>query len=712
MYSKAIIIFFINFCLGCQSNSQEFIVFQKDKIVPEVYISDTAYNSIALDFCDLFEKATGVKPHIVSTKPSGNNVLVIIGKDENLKIPDGFSIVQRKNTVSIAGTDEVNALYGVRYFFSRYADGNQFANDAKKSTTEILKIPSGLHYIKQYVFEYREPYFPNNQKKEFRLWNGTHNIDDSWALWGHNIHKFIQVNDQMKAVIDGRPNDEQYCFSSPELEEALTIAIREHSNENIKASKIMLMPNDNFRVCGCKRCEAIGNKKSNASPAVFTLLNKLALKFPKYQFFNTAYNTTISPPLFKLAANAGVMISTMPFPKGVVIEHSDKKVFIEKKLQEWKKITNTMYLWDYAVNFDNYFEAYPTVSIAQKNLQFYKGQGITGVFINGNEGSYSAFEDLKCYLYAQLLSDTDIDIEEHIALFFREKYPAVADILFGYYFGVEQRALNSGKPLEIYGGLHQARSKYLNDTDFTVFYNKLIYRYETLSQNESESLVPLLTALTFQKLEILRTNGTMEEGYACFDDKKTTATLNPEVAVLLERLTWLYIHAGLEVYNESGALVKEYIKSWEDEILSKKYENLFFNKSLKVLSVLDEGYSDAGVLNDGAVGFEDYYNNWLLSTKEELKLQIAVKDVKGATNVSLSFLGNTRHKIYLPKEVIITVGDKKFKSQKIKQKGDKYKYTAEIPIVIDPKDAYIIITVIKQDGYENMSTACDEIIFN
>lgn len=711
MYIKVLLLFIMNLCMGCQSNSQEFTLFQKDRVIPEVYVANASYHNIGEEFCTLFEKVTGERPIIVN-ELSETRVQVIIGELDEKMPNGGFRIQQQGNAFSIKGTGGGSTLSGVRYFFAAYSSLDQFSTGTKIREMEILTVPSGLNYGKENAFEYKEPYFPENQSAEFRKWNNTNTIEETWGLWGHNIHKFIAVSDKMLALVDGKLSDEQYCFSSPEFEHALSVAVEHYGRENGNALKFMVMPNDNNTVCQCKKCKAVGNTKLDASPAVFTLLNKLAQRFSKQQFFSTSYNTTLKPPPFRLAVNTGVMISTMPFPKGVILEESNKKAMIEKTLQDWKKITSKMYLWDYAVNFDNYFEAYPTLHIAQKNLKFYKKQGITGVFINGNEGSSAAFGDLKCYLYAQLLSDTDIDLDKHIKLFFDNKYPEVSDLLFDYYSKIERLALNSRSPLDIYGGLQQAKNKYLKEVDFDNFYSQLIIKYDALDHVAPKNLDALVAALTFQKLEIVRTNGIGKYGYANFKQDKTIAALIPDVPLLIARLRELTAVTGLEVYNESGALISDYLASWEIEITGKKYENLFYGKDFRVLSVADEEYSNKHMLNDGAVGFNDYYNNWLLSTRDVLKIQVAAGDVKGATRVGLRFLNSARHKIYLPEEVVITVGTKKFTAKIAVNSTARYKYDLTIPIVVDPEDNLITITILKQDAHQSMSIACDEILFN
>lgn len=553
--------------------------------------------------------------------------------------------------------------------------------------------------LKEYSFAYREPYFVKNFDIEFRIKNKTHTLEENWGLWGHNIHKFISVEKTMFSIINGKINSQQYCFSNTQLKITLENAIKNKIKKLPQATKFMIMPNDNHFVCQCNKCESLGNTKTNASPAVFTLLNTLAKKFPKLHFFSTAYITTQTPAPFKLRPNAGVMISTMAFPKGVVIEESNKLKKVTNTIKNWKKRTCNIYLWDYAINFDNYFEFYPTVFATQKNLQFYKKQGITGVFIQGNENSYAAFSNLKCYLYAQLLQNTDINIKNYIKQYFNEKYPSISTILYKYYSKIEQTALKSKRPLPIYGGMQQSYKKYLNKEEFELFYKQLQQKIKKIPIQEQKEIAPLMLALTFQWLEIKRTTVKI--------DKNTT---KKECAVALEILTKLQKQTKINTYNEIGKTIKAYNIFWEQEILNQKEKNLFYNKKFQMLSQLDEDYPNSKMLNDGLVGFSGYYNNWLLATKESIKLEIAVSEVKGAKSIELCFLDDEKHKIYLPNYVIVSI-DKKSIKVKIHQNKNK-KNRIKIDIELQATSKLIKIEVFKQVKFANNSIACDEIIFN
>ncbi|WP_159798965.1 DUF4838 domain-containing protein [Flavobacterium sp. MK4S-17] len=707
MLNKLTIYIFIFFCTGCSGASKDVIFYQKGKIAPVIVVEDMGAASVAVDFRDLFEKATGARLQILNKIGTEKHYIKIGFSKDNKGY---FNIKWDNDALHITAAGKESLYYGCRHFLSEYAGISQFNVYRNNSLTDTIKFPQDLDYTFIPDFEYREPFFTDNYNAEFRKWNKTNTLDEHWGLWGHNIAKVIKPTAEMMAEINGEKNEEQFCFSSPELEKAIINHINRQEQDNPGHDKFMIMPNDNAIVCQCSKCIAKGNTKTNASPAVFSLLNKLSVKFPYKQFFSTAYITTQHPPAFKLADNAGVMISTMDFPKGVVISKSNKKEKIAAIFSDWKKVTDKIYIWDYAVNFDNYFQSYPTLSITQENLKFYKNAGAKGVFMHGREDAYCAFGDLKCYVYAQLLSNVGIDIDTAVAYYFKQQYPEFSEILTDYYLKIDHLSLESNKVLDIYGGLKQAKKKYLNTDEFNTFYSNIIQRADN---NEYRELNPLLLALTFQKLELMRTNSIGKNGYANFDSATATAKLNTEVEELLERLTKLQKSTGIESFKEAGFSINDYIGLWRDEIVKPGYKNLLYGKNFTLLSAQDEDYTDMNMLNDGAIGFHDYYNNWVLNTVDAFSVKINASDIAGAHELEMNFLSDVRHNIYLPQKLEVTVDGKKYETVlAFDNNRDRiYKHKAVMPLQVNTDSREVIIKVIKQNDFKSKSIACDEIIF-
>lgn len=686
------------------AQSNDFVIYKRGEIKPIVYYQNSP-KAIADEFVSLFRKL-GDDLTLSNQPPKIEKPYISLKIDSKI---DGFKLSQTENGLTISAGTAKTLERAVRHFFSNYTLLNQFTAEATNLNQEVITVPIGLVYSSNSPFSYKEPYFAENFNAKFRLWNNTNTLEESWALWGHNIGKLIKVTPKMYAIVDGKPNEEQLNFSSIELQKALEKAIEEKLQNEPSVNKFMIMPYDNDFVCNCELCLKEGNSKTNASPAVFALIDRLAAKFPKANFYSTAYVTTEKPPQKPTRENVGVMISTMSFAKGIVLESSNKAQQISQYFKSWKNVTKNIYLWDYAINFDNYFEFYPTVSIAQKNLQFYIKNGVNGIFMHGSdEGSFAAFGGLKSYLYAQLYNNPDLDLQKHTNLYLESTYPSVGKELADYYVSIEERALKSNKTFDIYGGTKLAVNKYLKYDELDNIFKLILAKKPKVSDKEYDLL---LMSFLFQKLELLRINGFKENGYATYQNLQRK--LNPEIITHLTLLKQLGTTTGIKQYNEIGLQIADYINAWNSRIVNDPYQNLLFGKELKVNSTLDEEYSDVSMLNDGAIGFEDYYNNWLLNSSAKLSISASAQGLQKASTVQIDFLYDKKHKIYPPEKVSVYVGDRKFETvlgQSSEPEAGRKIIRAVIPVKFNPNDTSIKIEITKQSQKQKRSFACDEII--
>ncbi|MGV3546498.1 MAG: hypothetical protein ACO1N4_05500, partial [Pedobacter sp.] len=221
----------------------------------------------------------------------------------------------------------------------------------------------------------------------------------------------------------------------------------------------------------------------------------------------------------------------------------------------------------------------------------------------------------------------------------------------------------------------------------------------------------LLMSFLFQKLELLRINGFKENGYATYEGHQRK--LNPEITAYLSLLKQLSISTGVTEYNEIGLRIANYINAWNSKIVNAPYQNLLFGKELKVTTSLDEDYSDVSMLNDGAIGFEDYYNNWLLNSSAKLSISASSIGMQSAKTVQIDFLYDKKHKIYPPEKVSVYIGDRKFETvlgQSSEPEEGRKIIRAIIPVKFNSNDTSIKIEITKQSQKQKRSFACDEII--
>ena len=699
--------------MGC-SNASDLLLYQKDKVLPYILVEDKRANAAAKIFKELFKKTTGIELEILnqardfSGQPGINLVLTDDKKDH-------FLIEGADEKLLIKGSYPEDLEQGIYYFFEHivHADSTKHNLSIGKKMEEII-LPKNLLLKGEDVqdFHYREPYFPINSSKEFQQKYNTNSLENAWGLWGHNIGKFINLTEDMYALVDGKRNPEQLDFSSSSLETALTFQINKSLTEDPNRRRFMIMPNDNKLVCNCDACLKAGNTKTNSSPALLKLINKLALVFPEAIFFTSDYLSSSTPIAQKLPTNTGVMISTMDFPKGIVLKGSKHEVGIKDRFKKWSEITNHIYIWDYAINFDNYMDAHPTLLIQQENLRFYKDLGVTGVFMQGNEDSYSAFENLKASIYAQLLENLDLDIPKAINKYLQHFSDDHGKFVADYYLQINQRALQNKNPLDIYGGVRPALKKYLKQDELQKFYKDLSLAGKDIAPSFRDELFKLKISVLFQLLELARTNGLADNGYGIYDFNLQQGRINEDLRSQFSVLKKLIELTDLETYNESKAKFADYFNNWEKLIFNKPYSNLLYGQVLTIKSKLDEGYDDPNILTDGAIGFEDYYNNWMICTQDNLSIEFPINHkISGKRTLEITFLIDRRHRLDLPQGIQVQYDGK---SPIIKQEfsaiSEKLKrVTYQFPLSITPEDKILSITIQKQS---KSGFACDEIILN
>lgn len=349
-------------------------------------------------------------------------------------------------------------------------------------------------------FEFRALCTPSNNNPKFWSIEGTHNVDNDWGLWGHNLWRVIDksVSKEVYAIVDGARDTTQFCFSSPILQKKIEEWIIDQWGP--KGQRFTIMPADNKKVCQCFRCKKMGNTRTNATPAVADMLRKLALRFPAHQFFMTAYHSTKTPPEKALPANAGVILSTMAIPFRVnPFENKGFRAF-DEMLKAWKAVTPLLYVWEYNRNFDDYLSPYPCLNVMQERLRYFRKAGITGIFVNGSGYDYSSFDDVQSYVLAKLMMNTEQDVEALTRTFYNKYYPKTGAFIADYYLKLERRVRETNHILPYYGTIEEEIESYLDPEEFVAFWKELDKRSKALSGEERKRVGQMLTAFAYTRL--------------------------------------------------------------------------------------------------------------------------------------------------------------------------------------------------------------------
>ena len=405
-------------------------------------------------------------------------------------------------------------------------------------------------------FEFRGIYSPTNALDSIRDHFGTHHVDYDWGLWGHNLHKVVGENpdESILATIDGKKDKDQYCFSSSKMYDQLVEYIIDNFGDGElpgSSTRISIMPRDNKKSCTCKQCVAAGNTSTNATPAVTKMMRKLAKRFPKHQFFTSAYHSTRMAPKEKLPSNVGVLISAIDLPMRVTFtENKGYRTFVSM-VREWKEKTDLIYIWDYSRNYSDYLSPFPCLKVMQHRFQLYDRLGVKGIFLNGSGDDYAAFDDMQTCIFGKMMYDLALNIDAEVQKYYKINYPETGELLADYYLKLERRVDETNHIIPLYGSMEEVVESYLNVKEFSEFRTQMENVAEKATGPEKEKLHYLLTALSFTQLQILVMNPS--------DSNQQLKTK------LIEQLKEHKKLKGMKNYGETDADIDAYIKKLEKQ---------------------------------------------------------------------------------------------------------------------------------------------------
>ena len=486
-------------------------------------------------------------------------------------------------------------------------------------------------------FSYREVYLPESTGKNAAKL-GLNSIDQSWGIWGHNLHDVLpeKPSEGIYAKVNGNTIKKQYCFSSQRLFDYITDYIDDRYDSD-ESAFFSIIPNDNDVVCLCIRCTQAGNSHGDASPAVFNMVRKLATYYPNHVFFTSDYRTTRGLPEEALPKNAGVMVSAMPYPF-TLAKTPEEQNFINT-LNNWSRKTDRIMVWDYINNFDDYFTPYPIFGVMQSRLKNYRDNNVTAVFMNGSGTDASSFSKLKSVVLAELLKNPDADWREIVRTKSKEIYPKAGETIADFIIAQEDYVEKNNVSLPMYEGVPVALKTYLPKDLFEPFYRKLATQRALATGEEHRDLDILLAELALTQLEINRITGQLRDS----ED-------------LLRQLEHLQAE-NIEAYSESGWRIDNYVTDYR-YLLRHANETNEHNKlrgvSLVALTPLDPEYKDLSVITDGVLSIPSNYHNGLLITSPEDYTQIAIPNPHGAKKLVVWLAYNTGYKIYLPELVTLS----------------------------------------------------------
>ncbi len=377
-------------------------------------------------------------------------------KDELERLgEEGFLVKSVGDDILITGNTPKGTLYGVYSFLEKFLSFRAFTKDVEKiEYMENLIIPQ-VDYFETPDFEYRDAYFrfafnggfssknrlnstladlSDAEGGRFKFYNFHHSFDDLVPK-----KEYFETHPEYFSLIDGKRKATQLCLSNPDVLEIATKKVFEWIEENPGCRIFSVAQNDevtdNPRFCECDECRKIDEYEGAPSGSVINFVNKIAERvekvYPHVLIHTFAFTySRFAPKHIKPRENVIVRLCNIEcewgraFSKDETKAHSEKCREFIQNIKDWTKISDRIYIWDYAVNFSNYLQPFPNFYQMAQNIRLYKELGVGGVLEQGNfsYGGGAALDELKSYLIAKLLWDSSLDEDKIIDEFLEGVY--------------------------------------------------------------------------------------------------------------------------------------------------------------------------------------------------------------------------------------------------------------------------------------------------
>lgn len=635
-----------------------------------------------------------------------------ITNSKNKKDKNTFVIKSDDTDIYLAAANEKLLRYAVYTLLENWGFRKFTSKDLYFPKLNSVVFPKNTTQIHSPSFEYRVLFYPDAFDEDFRDW---HKLDwhlDDFSIWGHSFHTLLPPKDFFKsnpdffALYEGKRRPESLCMTNETVVDKVIKKMTQIIADNPKATFISVSQNDDAVYCECDRCKSLNEKYGGPQGSLYFFMNKIAIHFPKTKIATLAYQHTYKPPInLKIEPNIYSLFCPIELNRGKSIHNDPANKSFVKIMQNWGKTASNLYLWDYTVQFSNYLSPFPNIHTFSDNYKFFKQNNVKGLFVQGYADVPGDFSELRQYLLAKLLWNTEIDIEATTNDFLRGFYGNAASSIKEYLTLLTKNQENSNKTLDIYSGPIPARNTFLSPEAMDKYDQLLDEAAVTVNEDSVlySRIKKLRLALEYAFFEQAKFYGKEQHGMFIVNangEKVVKPGLNERVLKFAETCN----EFGIYELSEDGLPPDKYYKNWL-EITKNTATHLGEKIEMNFLTKPSDEFSGKGstALNDGIKGHTDYNINWIGWYGNNPEIELITKNLN-FNAFKIHFLDNQRNWIFIPKKITllgyknekwILITEKKIvnlienyqvKSTEIEIENNSFSTFEKIKLVVDNQD--------------------------
>ena len=392
---------------------------------------------------------------------------------------EGFAILWDGPRAFVTGSGENDGrgtLYGA-YEFIRDMGCEFYASDTETVPSDpSLRMPR-RDRVEKPVFEYRDVYWSAVWDKEISTKlhrNGNLAGQPPKELGGgvfyagpRFVHSFVSLVSQEEyfdthpeyfSEIDGKRTGRylysQLCMTNEDVFQIALKKVRGWLEENPDARIVSVSQNDSFIIesyCTCPSCKAIIDEEGAPMGPMLRFVNRIAdslkVDHPEVAVDLLAYQYSVTPPSKTVPRDNVIVRYCTGGCNGHSIAECPNNAVARQNIENWHRICNRIYVWDYTTNFAQYLCPFPNFYTLKDNINFFKDNGVKGVFEQGmyQGGVSGEFGELRAYVLAKLLWNPSLDTDALIDGFMGAYYGAGAPKVREYFDWMHRTVAEDGR---------------------------------------------------------------------------------------------------------------------------------------------------------------------------------------------------------------------------------------------------------------------------
>ncbi len=703
MKKTIFLLLFAGILWGCATSPKESIhlIINGESDYSIVIPSDASPEELrAVTFLqDHLARISGCELPIIQADTHDISHFISISKSDEITSGDGFSISTSEGNIHIKGGIDRGCIYGVGELLEQFMGVRYYSpHYIVIPERENVSLPEiNMEDSSPNTYRNINGYFVRNQ--DYKDFHRLHDIDDMFArgYFVHTFHRLIpwqeyfHTNPEYFAYMNGKRIIDQLCLSNPDVLKLVIEKLRTEMVLQPDKQVWSVSQDDNFSYCQCELCSPVIDEEESPAGPIIRFVNQVAEEFPDKIISTLAYQYSRKAPVnTEPLDNVQIMLCTIELSRSKSIEEEPTSASFLVDLEDWGRISNHIFLWDYTVNFDHYITPFPNIHVLQPNIQMFVRNNVQEHFQQSNTGVGNTFSELKSFLIAKLLWNPDADKKKIIHEFTDGFYGEAAPWIRKYIRHLEDEILETAEWLDIYGPPNNHQYTFLSEQNISR-YNHYFDQAERAVACHPYHHLHVRTArmpVQYAMMEIGKSDMFGPRGW--YDEINGDFVLRTDMKQTLESFHETSMLAGVQYVNESRLTTEDYYHSTLRFIDVQVDGNLAFRKPVTADPLPAEVYSngDLALLTNGVRGANDYKVHWLGWEAQNFSLTLDLQELVEAYTIEISTLWDAKSWILHPLSVTCLVSDDGEHFRKVAKKeveGDQRQaavnqtYTFETP---------------------------------